>query len=48
MLEFFTYTTPADLPVYEDSLNFIFANTQEEDSIYPLCESEIAEAQNTE
>jgi hypothetical protein len=31
---FYSYTTPADHPVYKDSLNFIFANTQEEESIY--------------
>ena len=45
---FYTYTTPADHPVYEDSMNFVFANTQEEESIYPLCVHEIAEAQNTD
>ena len=43
---FYTYTTPADHPLYKDSLNFIFANKQEEDSIYPLRVSEIVEAQN--
>jgi hypothetical protein len=43
---FYTYTTPADHPVYKDSLNFVFANTQKEDSNYTLCVSEIAEAQN--
>jgi hypothetical protein len=42
---FYTYTAPADHPVYEDSLCFVFANIQEEESIYPLCVSEIAEAQ---
>jgi hypothetical protein len=43
---FDTYMTPADHPLYKDSLNFVFANTQEEESIYPLYVSEIAEAQN--
>jgi hypothetical protein len=32
-------------PDYEASLNFVFANTQEEESIYPLTIMEIAEAQ---
>jgi hypothetical protein len=44
----YTNATPADHPVYEDSMNFVFANTQEEDSIYPLNVSDIAEAQNTD
>ena len=35
----------AQSPDYEKSLNFVFANTQEEESIYPLTISEIAEAQ---
>ena len=37
--------TSAEAPKYEDSMNFVFANTQEEESIYPLTVSEIAEAQ---
>ena len=45
---FHAYTTPADHPVYEDALNFVFADTLEEGSIYPLRVSEIAEAQNTD
>jgi hypothetical protein len=48
MLEFYTYTTPAGHPVNEDSLNFVFANAEDEDSIYPLRVSEIAKAQNTD
>ena len=43
---FYTYTTPADHPVYKDLLNFVFANAQGEDSIYPLHVSEIDEAVN--
>jgi hypothetical protein len=35
----------AESPDYEASLNFVFANTQEEESIYPLTITEIAEAQ---
>ena len=42
---FYTYMTLADHPVSKDALNFVLANTQEEESIYPLCVSEIAEAQ---
>jgi hypothetical protein len=37
---------PAESPDYEASSNFIFANTQEEESIYPLTITEIAEAQS--
>ena len=37
---------PAESPAYEDSVNFVFANTQEEESIYPLTITEIAEAQS--
>ena len=36
---------PAVHPEYEASMNFVFAQTHEEDSIYPLTVSEIAEAQ---
>jgi hypothetical protein len=36
----------AESPDYKDSLNFVFANTQEEESIYPLTIGEIAEAQS--
>jgi hypothetical protein len=36
----------AESPDYEASLNFVFANTQEEESIYPLTITEIAEAQS--
>jgi hypothetical protein len=36
----------AESPDYEASLNFIFANTQEEESIYLLTITEIAEAQS--
>jgi hypothetical protein len=35
----------AESPDYEASLNFVFANTQEEESIYPLTIMEIAETQ---
>ena len=42
---FYTYTAPADHPVYKDSLSFVFAKAQEEESIYPLCVSDIAEVQ---
>eukprot|EP00956_Cyclotella_meneghiniana_P017167 scaffold27699_cov41-Cyclotella_meneghiniana.AAC.2 len=37
--------TSNEAPKYEDSMNFVFANTQEEESIYTLTVSEIAEAQ---
>jgi hypothetical protein len=33
---FYFQEMPAESPDYEDSLNFVFANTQEEESIYPL------------
>jgi hypothetical protein len=36
----------AESPDYEASLNFVFANTQEVESIYPLTITEIAEAQS--
>ena len=36
---------PAVHQDYESSLEFVFANSQEEESIYPLTVSEIAEAQ---
>ena len=39
---------PLEPPDYEDSMNFVFANTQEEDGIYPLTTAEIAAAQETD
>jgi len=41
----FSKTSPASHSEYEDSMNFVFAQSHEEDSIYPLTVSEIAEAQ---
>jgi hypothetical protein len=44
---FYSQKMPAESPDdYEDSLNFVFANTQEEESIYPLTITEIAETQS--
>jgi hypothetical protein len=43
---FYSQEMTAESPNYKDSLNFIFANTQEEESIYPLTIGEIAEAQS--
>eukprot|EP00956_Cyclotella_meneghiniana_P023039 scaffold44195_cov23-Cyclotella_meneghiniana.AAC.6 len=37
--------TSAEAPQYKDSMNFVIANTQEEESIYPLTVSGIAQAQ---
>jgi hypothetical protein len=42
---FYSQEMTAEPPDYEASLNFVFANTQEEESIYPLTITEIAEAQ---
>jgi hypothetical protein len=42
---FYSQKVTAESPDYEASLNFVFANTQEEESIYPLTITEIAEAQ---
>ena len=42
---FYSQEMTAESPDYEASLNFVFANTQEEESIYPLTITEIAEAQ---
>ena len=33
---FYSQEMTAESPDYEDSVNFVFANTQEEESIYPL------------
>jgi hypothetical protein len=43
---FYSQELPAESPDYKASLNFVFANTQEEESIYPLTITEIAEAQS--
>jgi hypothetical protein len=43
---FYSHKLPAESPDYEASLNFVFANTHEEESIYPLTITEIAEAQS--
>jgi hypothetical protein len=43
---FYSQEMTAESPDYKDSLNFVFANTQEEESIYPLTIGEIAEAQS--
>eukprot|EP00956_Cyclotella_meneghiniana_P020175 scaffold35257_cov38-Cyclotella_meneghiniana.AAC.1 len=45
---FYTHNAPLEPPDYEDSLNFVFANTQEDDGIFPLTVAEIAEAQGTD
>ena len=45
MLNFYSQEMAEKSPDYEESLNFVFANTQEEKSIYPLTITEIAEAQ---
>ena len=46
MWNFYSQENTTMSPDYEDSLNFVFANTQEEESIYPLTITEIAEAQS--
>jgi hypothetical protein len=43
---FYSQEMTAESPDYKASLNFVFANTQEEESIYPLAITEIAEAQS--
>jgi hypothetical protein len=43
---FYSQKMPTESPDYQDSLNFALANTQEEESIYPLTITEIAEAQS--
>jgi hypothetical protein len=43
---FYSQEKTEESPDYVVSLNFVFANTQEEDSIYPLTITEIAEAQS--
>jgi hypothetical protein len=43
---FYSRETTAESPDYKDSLNFVFANTQEEENIYPLTIGKIAEAQS--
>ena len=45
---FYMQEAPLEPPDYEDSMNFVFANTQEEDGIYPLTTAEIAAAQETD
>jgi hypothetical protein len=40
---FYSQEMTAESPDYKDSLNLVFANTQEEESIYPLSIGEIAE-----
>jgi hypothetical protein len=46
MLEFLLSRNDSRTPDYKASLNFVFANTQEEESIYPLTTTEISEAQS--
>ena len=44
-LIFYTHKTPVEHAEYEASMNFTFASTQGEESIYQLKVSKIAEAQ---
>jgi hypothetical protein len=43
---FYSQEMTAESPDYEASLNFVFANTREEESIYRLTITEISEAQS--
>jgi hypothetical protein len=43
---FYSQEMTAESPNYDASLNFVFANTQKEESNYPLTITEIAEAQS--